>query len=149
MNPLDTSPFILQPPTKQSSSNSFIAPILLLISICFIILLLGISSLNESFEFKEYDYDVYPVSIQNDYKKDILKNQDCVRLIKGTAKIIHHNIKQDSIILLSRKTIEGKPGNHLVIDEIVSNEYFIINAVDEDNNVVETDMGEIYYIHLR
>ena len=80
-----------------------------------------------------------------------------VQLIKGVGKVIHHSIKEDSVIMLSRKNIEGKVGSHLIIGKIEPNQYFTVHSVsefetssDKDSDIitgVETeDFGEIYFL---
>lgn len=80
------------------------------------------------------------------YKKFIAPDYGTIRLVKGMATQVHHSIKNDSIIIVSRKTIDGKAGTHLVVKEIVPNEKFTITAVDSIGGVVVDDCGEVFFV---
>ena len=83
----------------------------------------------------------------SNYKNVQSPNNGIVRLIKGKYKVIHHYIKEDSVIILSRKSLEGKCGIHLTID-IIPNESFTIKSVNENDTdvYIETeDYGEVYF----
>lgn len=80
------------------------------------------------------------------FKNFVAPMEGTLRLTKGIATQVHHLVKSDSIIVLSRKSIDGKAGLHLVVSEILPNEKFSIEAVDENGNVVKDDCGEIYFI---
>lgn len=121
--------------------NNYITPILLLVSIAFLLMF------STTFVNHDYDYEEYKVieELHTDYKTKVINNKGTIQLVKGEGKVIHHNIKQDSIILLSRKSIEGTPGTYLIVDNIESNEYFTVKSVDQNNNTVITDLGVVYY----
>lgn len=87
-----------------------------------------------------------PEKSEKTYKNFIAPDYGTLRLSKGVATQIHHSIKNDSVIVLSRKTIDGKAGVLLVVREIVPNEKFTIEAVDEESNVVRDDSGEIFFV---
>lgn len=80
------------------------------------------------------------------YKKFIAPDYGTIRLVKGMATQVHHSIKTDSVIVVSRKTIDGMAGTHLVVKEIVPNEKFTVMAVDSTGNVVVDDCGEVFFV---
>lgn len=138
--------------TNTKNTINYITPILLLMSVAFMFIF------SSSITSYDQDYETIPINYyinkpkeqettkeQNEYNQKIQQNKGTIQLVKGFAKVIHHNIKQDSIILLSRKSVEGKPGTHLIVDHIESNQYFTVKSIDNDNNVTESDLGVIYY----
>jgi hypothetical protein len=82
--------------------------------------------------------------VLNDYKNFQVQDNGIVRLNKGKHKVIHHDIKVDSIIILSRKSLEGKAGVNLIVD-IVPNESFTISSVNGEAEIELDDCGEVYY----
>ena len=129
-------------------SSKSLMPLFLL---TFLLLSVMCSTL-ESLEKEEKLTDPTSVVIIQNNEKSKFKNiqepsNGTVRLIKGKCKVIHHSIKEDSVIMLSRKSLEGKTGFHLVVD-IEPNEFFIIKSMsDEDDNYVveDEDCGEVYF----
>jgi hypothetical protein len=86
------------------------------------------------------------VTTEKKYKNFIAPDYGTIRLSKGVATQIHHSIKNDSVIVLSRKTIDGRAGSFLVVREIVPNEKFVIEALDSDSKVEKDDSGEIFFV---
>jgi hypothetical protein len=82
---------------------------------------------------------------KQEYKTYTAPKNGTVKLCKGEFVQTHHNIKEDSVILLSRKTIDGKAGNFLTIDKIDPNKKFRIAATDELGDIEVSDCGEIYF----
>jgi hypothetical protein len=102
---------------------------------------------NPSFTFQQLQplNPLPPVVLNNnDYKNFQVQDNGIVRLNKGKRKVIHHDIKIDSIIILSRKSLEGKAGVNLIVD-IVPNESFTISSVNGEAEIELDDCGEVYY----
>jgi len=78
------------------------------------------------------------------FKQLQIPDNGIVRLIKGKIKVTHHSIKEDSVIMVNRKNIEGKPGFHLLIS-IEPNESFTIKSVDDEGTVETEDYGEVFF----
>ena len=87
-----------------------------------------------------------PQGTEKEYKVFKAPRNGTVKLSKGSVDVVHHDIKEDSIILLSRKTISGKGGNFLSISTIKPNKNFRIISTDEVGNIEEEDNGEIYFL---
>lgn len=82
------------------------------------------------------------------FKNYVAPNQGTLRLTKGVATQVHHSIKSDSVVMLTRKSMDGRAGLHLVVKEIIPNEKFLVEALDEDANIVRDDCGELYFVVL-
>lgn len=154
MNPFEFScPLKTQCNESKFSTISFLAPILILMVVGFMMLAVSIET-SSSFIENDNSYDVVkmhkivhnPESIE--YKKEKTPRDGTIRLVKGEAEVIHHNIKKDSTIILSRKNIEGKAGIHLIVSEIIPNEYFKIKSLNLEHEKEEEDFGEIYFLIL-
>lgn len=143
-NPFDCFP-------RSSSLMSSI----LLVSVCVIFMSVMVS-VNTDFDFepKNFEYESPKRSNpnSNNFKRLKIPSDGTVRLVNGSAKVIHHNIKEDSTIILSRKTIDGSPGQYLIIEHIEPNQHFVItskgNSTAEETESVteEEDFGEVYFI---
>lgn len=111
------------------------------------IILIGFSgSILDNYQ-NEYENDKIKTVLMPDNTtfKNIQKPScGVMTLIKGKHKVIHHTIKEDSIIILSRKSIEGIPGCHLIVD-INPNESFVVTSVNDDGKPENEDYGEIYF----
>jgi len=102
------------------------------------------------FNVESFDNNQIPVFenhtlLKSKFKEEKLPTEGLVRLIKGNAVVSHHNIKEDSIIMLSRKNIEGKPGLHLIVN-IEANSSFTITSVNSDSVVEIEDYSEIFFL---
>ena len=161
-----TNPFMYhfnsppQPPvptvTVTKSSNNF--PVSLCFLIIGLVLLLSIalvSSCNLDTHYIEDDYLTRKIqnnsikirledTKERNYKQFKAPHNGTLKLSKGTVEQVHHAIKDDSIILLTRKNIEGKAGQYLVVD-IDANKKFTVKSVDEMNSVEEEDFGEVFF----
>lgn len=73
-------------------------------------------------------------------------SQGTLRLSKGVATQIHHTIKNDSVIVLTRKSLDGGPGRHLVIRDLEPNKKFVVASVGDDGVVATDDSGEVYFV---
>lgn len=141
---MNFNPFEIScPVVPKSTSANFITPIILIMVIGFMILSTTVS-------VNDINYDPVvigsPVNEILDYKHKKYPREGVTRLVKGKVEIIHHGIKKDSVIMVSRKNIEGKPGQYLVIENIVSNESFEIRSVSAENELQSEDYSEIYFI---
>ena len=81
----------------------------------------------------------------SEYKNFVAPKSGTLKLTKGTVSQVHHGIKEDSVIILSRKSISGRAGQYLSVQEIVPNKKFTIVATDELGEVEAEDCGEIYF----
>lgn len=148
MNPFEFScPIKSQCPMKSESKiSSYLFPVLILIIVGFMMIAINIET---SYTYDNIDMNLKVIKddeYNKDYRYEQLTRDGTTRLVKGKIKVIHHNIKKDSTIILSRKNIEGKIGMHLIIGDIIPNEYFEILSIDNDGNIQEEDYGEVYYI---
>ena len=83
--------------------------------------------------------------VQDRFKNIVTPVAGTVQLTKGSVRQVHHDIKEDSVIVVSRKSLNGKAGMHLLVS-VVPNEYFTITSVDSEGLVEEEDCGEISFI---
>lgn len=79
------------------------------------------------------------------YKKYVAPKFGVLKLSKGIVTQTHREIKEDSVILVSRKNIDGRAGSFLSIQEIVPNEKFTIVSTNEIGEIEMEDFGEIYF----
>ena len=97
---------------------------------------------------RKYDNQLVLNDAAKNFKKIKTPSNGCVRLINGKVNVIHHSIKEDSIIMLSRKSVDGIPGEHLVVD-IDPNKSFTIKSIKlTDDKLLSTqdqDCGEIFF----
>ena len=82
---------------------------------------------------------------EKDYKTYTAPKNGTLKLNKGVITQIHHGIKEDSVILISRKNIDGRAGSFLTITEIIPNKKFSISSTDDVGAVEEEDCGEIFF----
>lgn len=80
-----------------------------------------------------------------EYKTFVTPKNGIVKLSKGIVTQTHHSIKEDSVIILSRKSIDGKAGTLLIVKEIVPNKKFIIQSLNSDGEIETEDCGDIYF----
>lgn len=80
-----------------------------------------------------------------DYKTIVTPKNGIVKLSKGVVTQTHHSIKEDSVIILSRKSIDGKAGTLLVVKDIVPNKKFIIHSLNSEGEIETEDCGDIYF----
>lgn len=97
-----------------------------------IILFMGILFSNDSL-----------LTTDGDYNNLYLNNSGVIKLNRGKGVVISHIVKKDSVIMLSRKSVDGEIGT-LVVHEIIPNEKFIIHSVSNGEETVD-DNGEIFY----
>ena len=142
--------------TATKSNNCMPITITFLIIGIFIIMSLAVIS-TFSVEASLIEEDFHPkrriakeiIRIENkeekDYKNFTAPKSGILKLSKGTVSQVHHAIKEDSVIILSRKSIDGRAGSFLSIKEIVPNKKFTVNSTDDVGAVEEEDCGEIYF----
>lgn len=152
-----------QPRVSSGSNGSsavcaVLLPLFFLFFVLFIMILFNKFEIEEEFTFAEPSsripkIDLSPTSAsippqKKEYKRIQTPREGIIKLVNGKAKIIHHNIKKDSVIMLSRKNIDQKAGTHLVIDDIVVDECFNVISTDDQGIIEENDCGEIYFVIL-
>jgi hypothetical protein len=149
---MDCNPFdIMQRTQSNSLSTLTIIPIVLIL---FVFVIGGIQDLDQYNLEPKTTVIVKPDQSNQNFKTVKTPSHGTVQLVKGIGKVVHHSIKEDSVIMLSRKNIEGKVGSHLIIGEIEPNQHFTVHSVSEfeDNNsevstgVEVEDFGEIYFL---
>lgn len=130
--------------SHKPSSSSFLMPILLL----FIIMIGFIGSIDTQLLENNNPIFILKDNEKSNYKHVQEPKNGVIRLIKGKCKVIHHSIKEDSVIITSRKSLEGKTGFHLIVD-IEPNKYFTIKSISESENgemiQEEEDCGEVFF----
>ncbi len=82
----------------------------------------------------------------SEYKNFVAPKNGVLKLTRGIFTQTHHSIKEDSVIMLSRKSVDGKPGLQLIVKEIVPNKKFVVHSVNSDGDIETEDCGEIYFI---
>ena len=144
--PHQSTPYFFSIPEKKSGSNCLLFTFIFL----FIIILLTFPIIFESQQIDYHDFEYFrslqdqKQQKQEDYNTRIIKNKGIVKLIKGKAEIIHHEIKLDSIINISRKKIIGQAGT-LSISEINPNKSFTIISSDDMGVILEEDFSELFF----
>ena len=106
-NPFD----IIQRP---QSNTLFVIPIILFM---FTILLIGFQEIEQYNQHSTVNLAALvedrPLNSETKKFKNIkTPSNGTVQLIKGVGKVVHHSIKEDSVIMLSRKNIEGTAGHN-------------------------------------
>lgn len=132
MNPFDTQRI------NSFSNFSAIAPLFLIL-----IIFVGVATnMTEEHNIAKEIQIMIPDNQR--FKKLQTPDNGTIRLIKGKVKVTHHAIKEDSVIMVNRKNIEGKPGFHLLVS-IDPNESFTIKSVDDEGTIETEDYGEVFF----
>ena len=152
----NTNQFCSQPPIremftfsapKDASVGDRMTPYILFFSIIMFILLITIafgSQMSVSYE-EPYVIKVPAADRIEEYKNFVAPKNGIVKLSKGVVTQTHHSVKEDSVIILSRKSIDGKAGTQLVIKDITPNKKFTIHSINSDGDVETDDCGEVYF----
>ena len=152
----NTNQFCSQPPIrvmftfsapKDASVGDRMTPYILFFSIIMFILLITIafgSQMSVSYE-EPYVIKVPAADRIEEYKNFVAPKNGTVKLSKGVVTQTHHSVKEDSVIILSRKSIDGKAGTQLVIKDITPNKKFTIHSINSDGDVETDDCGEVYF----
>jgi hypothetical protein len=151
------NPFCSQPPVREvftlstPPKESSVIPYILFFSIIFFILLITVA-LGSQMSMSDMIYEEHPYVIKvateraEEYKNFVAPKNGILKLTKGVVTQVHHTIKEDSVIILSRKSIDGKAGSQLIVKDIVPNKKFTIHSINSDDDSTETeDCGEIYF----
>jgi len=155
----NTNQFCSQPPIremftfsapKDASVGDRMTPYILFFSIIFFILLITVAFGSQmSMPGAIYDESPYVIKVTDqraeEYKNFVAPKNGIVKLTKGVVTQTHHSVKEDSVIILSRKSIDGKAGSQLVLKDIVPNKKFTIHSINSDGEIETEDCGEIYF----
>lgn len=146
MNPFDTS-FVSSIGRVKCPESTYMIPTIALMIVGFMMLYANIEcAMLEHPSYVPVEYNTFGESIK-DYKTPQMPSNGTVRLIKGTVTVPHHNIKNDSTIIVSRKNVEGKLGTHLVVS-ITPNIEFKIDSISDTGELETLDYGEICFMIL-
>jgi len=148
-----TNPFCSQPPIrevftlssapKESSAMLYVVFFSIIMFILLITIAFG-SQMSVSYE-EPYVIKVPAADRIEEYKNFVAPKNGTVKLSKGVVTQTHHSVKEDSVIILSRKSIDGKAGTQLVIKDITPNKKFTIHSINSDGDVETDDCGEVYF----
>lgn len=127
--------------THQGCSQGFVIVMVVMVFLMLFIFLAQV----EFFEGRVYHESLIQEP-KRKLRKYIAPRDGLVTLTKGSAKIIHHDIQEDSIIMLSRKSCQGKTGTILSVDKIEPERHFTIISTNEEGVVEEEDCGEVYFV---
>lgn len=144
----------LQPTVRPTASSSSSSSGLILLPLLFLFFVLFVAMLFSRLEFEDdiLETAVKPVPTRvvvednKEYKRHRAPRDGTVKLVNGKVSVIHLSIKKDSVILLSRKSIDQKAGSHLIIGDITPNETFDVLSTDEQGILEENDCGDIYFV---
>ena len=125
--------YLYKKPTFQYEIFLFFSAILILLSISLI-------------DFPINDINIFSETAKN-FKNIKIPSEGTEKLTNGKTTIIHHNIKEDSIILTSRKSLNGNTVGTIVVD-IIPNESFTIKSINKNGEIEKNDYSEIFFVIL-
>lgn len=79
------------------------------------------------------------------FRKYVTPSDGIVQLNKGVYKQQHSDIKEDSVVLTSRKSLKDGTGGVYLVVEIEPNESFSVISMNSEGSIEEGDCGEIYF----